>query len=259
MRLFVRLCGDSRKFTASYFFSEKVGILSGIPGLLDASPTLLMKKFRFLALCVLTLVLVCISHPAKHPLSTAESGTAALAASLPAISNIRYQYYSIRGTTAAELRAQMEQRGPVDRMERRRYDARTDWMLRWSYRYVRTGNQCTLRSITSQVNVTLIYPKWQPQSNVSRSLLTDWNRYITALQVHEEGHKDHGIAAGRDIVKKLSQLPPYPSCQELGKAANALAQSISKSYNQRDVDYDSTTRHGYTQGAVFPGVVNASQ
>jgi predicted secreted Zn-dependent protease len=212
-----------------------------------------MGKIKFLALCLLTLMFVCVSHPAKPSFSIIESGAATLAASSPAVSNVRYQYYPISGATARELRAQMGQRGPLDRLEGRRYDARTDWILRWSYRYARTGNQCTLRSITSQVDVTLIYPRWQPPAKVSRSLVSDWNRYLAALQLHEEGHKNHGVAAGRDVVEKLSQMPSYPSCQELGKAANALAQTISKGYNQRDVEYDRSTRHGYTQGAVFPG------
>lgn len=165
---------------------------------------------------------------------------------------IQHRYYPITGTSASELRAQMNQQGPFDQREGRRYDARADWFVKWSYRHVKTSNQCKIGSLKTSVDVTLTYPQWTPPPQVSRSLITEWQRYLSALQIHEKGHENNGIAAGKEISQVLSQLPAYSSCQQLDAIVNSTAQTVIKRYNQKDLDYDHATKHGYTQGAVFP-------
>lgn len=163
-----------------------------------------------------------------------------------------YRYYPITGVTTSELRSQMSQNELLDSHEGRRYDARTDWLVQWSYSHRQIGNHCALRSPTARVEVTFTYPQWTPPAGTSRSLITEWQRYMVALEHHEEGHQNHGIAAGQEILQTLSRLPVYSSCQQLNRAANAAAQAVIKQYNQKDIAYDAATQHGYTQGAVFP-------
>ncbi|HEY9761132.1 MAG TPA: DUF922 domain-containing Zn-dependent protease [Trichocoleus sp.] len=162
-----------------------------------------------------------------------------------------YRYYPITGNSVAELRAQMTQQGPMDLIEGRRYDARTDWSVQWAYTHARTQGGCAIGSLTTSVDVTITYPQWTPTSRAPRSAIAEWQRYMTALQLHENGHKDNGIAAGQAVVRTLSQLPAYSSCQRLDAAASSAAQSAIRHYNQQDLNYDQTTYHGYSQGAVF--------
>jgi predicted secreted Zn-dependent protease len=165
---------------------------------------------------------------------------------------LHYRYYPITGVTASELRSQMSQKGVLDVHEGQRYDARTDWVVQWSYRYRRIGNQCLIQAPKTRVDVTLTYPQWRPPSGTSRSLITEWQQYLMALQHHEAGHQAHGIAAGKDILQALTQLPGYSSCQQLERVATASAQAVIRQYNGKDIAYDDATKHGYTQGANFP-------
>ncbi|HEY9878038.1 MAG TPA: DUF922 domain-containing Zn-dependent protease [Leptolyngbyaceae cyanobacterium] len=162
-----------------------------------------------------------------------------------------YRYYPISGNSVTELRNQMNRQGPMDPTEGRRYDAKTDWYVRWAYSHATSGRGCSIRSLTTDVEVTITYPQWVPTSRADRSAIAEWQRYMSALQLHENGHKDNGIAAGQSIVQTLSHLPAYSSCQQLDTAANAAAQSVIRQYNQQDVHYDQTTHHGSSQGAVF--------
>lgn len=165
---------------------------------------------------------------------------------------LHYRYYPITGVTAAELRGQMSQKGLMDAHEGRRYDARTDWTVQWSYRHRRSGNHCAIQAPKTHVDVTLTYPQWIPAAGTPRSLITEWQQYIVALQHHEKGHQAHGIAAGKEVLQTLNRLPTYSSCKELNQVANAAAQAVIKRYNQQDLAYDEATKHGYTQGANFP-------
>jgi predicted secreted Zn-dependent protease len=168
----------------------------------------------------------------------------------PTIS-IKKVYYSINGSTATQLRQQMNQLGPIDSNENRHYDATTKWYVRWSYRYSNTNNRCKINSINVSTEVTYTLPKWNPPQT-SSALNQQWNRYIKALQVHESGHKDHGIAAGNEVFTTLKNLPSASSCPTLEATANNTARSIIKKYNQLDINYDAVTQHGLTQGARFP-------
>jgi predicted secreted Zn-dependent protease len=196
----------------------------------------------------------------KVPL--AESVVAVSAAEFPAIHQvessssqptvkIQYRYYPVTGATAQNLRSEMTHLSPVTQGGRH-FDANTDWYVRWSYRYAKTGTSCSMSQVSTQVDVTFTLPKWQPNANAPRSLVTQWSHYSAALQQHEDGHKNHGIAAGQAVLSTLSTMPAYSSCQALEAAANHAARQVIQQYNQKDVEYDRETGHGSTQGAVFP-------
>jgi len=172
---------------------------------------------------------------------------------------IQYKYYPVSGATASELRSQMNRLGPRDRYEDRTYDANTDWAVRWSYRYAMRSNRCVLQNVNTRVAITYTLPKWKKGMVAERSLVADWNRYMAALQLHEDGHKNHGVEAGRDVQQVLSKLPSAASCAELETQAQAAARTVIKTYNQKDLDYDHMTRHGSTQGAIFPSAATVSR
>ena len=162
-------------------------------------------------------------------------------------------YYPITGATASQLRQQMNQLGPASQTSGQRFDARTDWYVRWNYQYLSQGNRCQLTAIRARADVSLTLPQWKQPANAAKGLVNRWNQYIKALRLHEKGHKDNGIATSREVLQLLNQFPAKSSCSELGTAANKAAQNIISQYSQRDLDYDRKTRHGITQGAVFSG------
>jgi predicted secreted Zn-dependent protease len=169
----------------------------------------------------------------------------------PSVS-VKTVYYQINGSTAKQLRTQMNQFGPLIKNENRRYDGMTNWFVRWSYRYSDTNGSCTINSVNVSTEVIFTLPKWNIPRNVSSSLIASWNKYLAALQVHENGHKNNGIAAGNEILRTLKTLPASSSCPLLEKTANSTSQSIIKRYNQEDIRYDRNTKHGLTQGTRFP-------
>ena len=73
-------------------------------------------------------------------------------------------------------------------------------------------------------------------------------RFYSVLLKHEEGHKDSGLYAARDIEKALLSLGSFNDCQELEITANQTAKKIIQKYNKRDKDYDRKTDYGRLQG-----------
>jgi predicted secreted Zn-dependent protease len=159
---------------------------------------------------------------------------------------INTTYYSIGGSTAQELRDEMNRRGPGNS------DAYTRWYVSWTYPRVTGENGCDSGLVEVSVSVDFTLPQWTPPANADHELVKRWEQYMTALQIHENGHQDIAVAAGRDVLQALSALPAYPSCDELDHSMNASGQAILKRYRQQELLYDQTTDHGAIQGARFP-------
>jgi predicted secreted Zn-dependent protease len=158
--------------------------------------------------------------------------------------------YKITGNTAAGLRQQMNADGPLD--HDKHFDAHTEWNVRWTYPFDRSGGGCSTGPVTVTLTITYHFPEWGDESDGSRPLIDKWHKYLQALETHEDGHAEHGREAADDIIGELSGLPPADACPTMDGIANAKAQAIIGRYAAEDVDYDRDTNHGATQGATFP-------
>jgi predicted secreted Zn-dependent protease len=95
----------------------------------------------------------------------------------------------------------------------------------------------------------ILLPHWVPGPGVGAEQLRQWERFSAALKVHEEGHVEHGI----QLSNALAQLSGMqaPSCGEVESKLKQRADDLIRSYSNVDVEYDRTTNHGATQGAVL--------
>jgi len=160
------------------------------------------------------------------------------------------QAYPIQGSTAEKLREQMNQERPESKGER--FDADTHWNIKWHYDFLADTKSCVIG--LSQVTETIVYrlPHWVNQEDADPKLQKKWDNYLKHLRLHESGHAKNGRAAAEEIEAMLKNLAPVASCPLLDKIANERAQQIILSHNAWDLEYDKETRHGATQGAVFP-------
>lgn len=155
-------------------------------------------------------------------------------------------WYDIEGDTEAELRAQMDAKGPEG------HDAYTAWHVTWRFPFARADDGCSTGPVTTNVRITVTLPRWRGPVDEGDPLVRRWRRYLDALKEHESGHRETGFRAATDIAEVLPALPPKPTCEEAEEAANAAAMEVLARYRTRDTEYDGETRHGETQGAVFP-------
>ncbi|NJK35047.1 MAG: DUF922 domain-containing Zn-dependent protease [Oscillatoriales cyanobacterium SM2_2_1] len=167
-----------------------------------------------------------------------------------AIATVTYPVY---GTTISAIRQSMTDNSPiVDRGNR--FDGFTRWNINWRYSYSPVDGVCRVnpRDVSVTAKVTFTMPKWQDAKRSSPAVGDRWNRFIRALQRHEDGHRDHGIRASQDIFRALQRVVIPSDCGGMQETANATARAIIARYNQADLDYDRRTGHGRTQGAQFP-------
>lgn len=166
--------------------------------------------------------------------------------------SIQYDYYSILGGSAEELRQQMLQRGPQDAVTGARFDGYTRWNLNWNFETQPLGGQCQVEGISVDAKAIVTMPQWNIPADVPSALAKKWKDYTEALREHELGHVDHARQAKQEILRSFGLLPPAPSCSQAQLIADSLGGQIIQKYAQKDAEYDRITGHGVTQGAVFP-------
>ena len=157
-------------------------------------------------------------------------------------------YYDVHGSTVAELRADMRRLGP--KVDGSSFVGETRSPMRWTWRTESTrSGSCAIRDVMVVVNAQITLPRWTPPANADAMVVKEWNRFLTALEVHEAGHKDISAKAGKAIIDRLRNLSS--PCALLNTRANDIARDIVTKQMEEQHTYDATTRHGLTQGTAF--------
>ena len=160
-------------------------------------------------------------------------------------------YYDIVGDSAKELRRQMDANGPLGE-DGKRMDGYTHWNVAWTYGYMPAAGGCKFTELEITLTATITLPRWTPGDDTSRALVKKWQSFISALRVHEDGHYSHGRMAAEEIKSLGQSLRTSDDCSTMAKLFDDQVHSILEKYKVADVAYDADTKHGETQGAIFP-------
>ena len=164
--------------------------------------------------------------------------------------NINTHYYVIDGDDHNQLRAQLRLLGPRSGNSQALY-AYTRWQVDWQYLLQMQHKQCQIKTLKVITTIDMTLPQWQIPDDVSVELTQQWQQFFEALLAHEKRHQAHGITAGRAIEKQLLTIRPQPDCTQLAEYIQTVGSAVIQHYQQLDVEFDRTTRHGATQGVRF--------
>lgn len=194
-----------------------------------------------------------VSAPVCKPGSYSKPGAPAAAAANPGL-HVAVQptaYYAIYGNSSDEINAQMAACTPVNDSLEGRFAASTDWSLNWAFDYAGGADGlCRVTAASVAINIGMVFPAWQQTPGASAGLATSWQRFITNLKTHENGHLQLDQSGAARLLSDLQSFPAT-SCDSIVAQATAKADSNIRALNQANADYDSATGHGETQGAVL--------
>lgn len=169
------------------------------------------------------------------------------------IVNINNKYYTVSGVTVYDIRRSLNMRSPI--MDRgQKYDARTAWYVkaRWKYQKSRVNGLCTMTKVQTYLNVRYTMPKLTDIGIANRNAIYKWKYYISALFRHEQGHKEFGVRAAREIESRIMNLSGSNNCQVLSSNAKRVIRTVMQKYKYLEREYDRVTNHGMNNGARFP-------
>lgn len=170
---------------------------------------------------------------------------------VPPVVTEKYEYYEIKGDCEKDLHCELCKNG-CKWDDGKKYDSLTTWHVKWDYGYDRGPQACAADSFRVTVEILFRYPKWVRTGNASPALVEKWDRYMESLTLHENGHRDLVVQAATELSRAVAELPPSATCADLDRTVRTLCSVRIGKLKKDEKVYDATTRHGVTQGAVFP-------
>lgn len=158
--------------------------------------------------------------------------------------------YEFEADHPREVELNLEAFGP-DAYEERFHGAHAaTWRYSFEWEYPARG-LCKPTDLRILARSVLTLPDLANVETVDAELRRDWKTYVSALREHELGHRrileSHLIELRERLIAQ-----PARSCDEYPKAFEPVRSRARQELRSRQESYDEETRHGRTQGAVWP-------
>jgi len=153
------------------------------------------------------------------------------------IETVKYEYYEVRGLTAREIRASMEE-----------HHKRTHGFAGHDAKTLTNTNWSTGHPPTVTINIIFQMPQWVDQAAAPREVQEAWKRFEKAVQTHEDGHRKIAEECAKAVEARVLAEGPKP-----GRDLKHDVNNIFTLYNRKQISYDKETQHGKAQGAVLNG------
>ena len=108
---------------------------------------------------------------------------------------------------------------------------------------------CRLMQVELTLDIDITYPLWREEERGNETMRNEWSRFMTALEMHEEGHVRLFREAAEDLSDRLASLPPAQSCNALSQSVERERQRFDREVNVVQSAYELQTRNGASQGA----------
>ena len=147
------------------------------------------------------------------------------------INDPQWTAYELHGETLAEVAQQIE--GLLEA-------GQTHWQP--SYRATRwSGN--VIAAVQVDVHVTVSLPNWVEASAAPSAQQAEWERFVTALGAHEQGHINLVTTYLQDVDSILENVTAETAAQQWHDNLAALQQASDQ--------YDAGNDHGRNEGTAI--------
>ncbi|MDK2760300.1 MAG: DUF922 domain-containing Zn-dependent protease [Sphingopyxis sp.] len=164
-------------------------------------------------------------------------------AAFAGIPNLEVSYYEVRGNSAETIRKAINAVRPRDPNDGVAVDALARWQINWRWPNGANG-ACDLSRAELRFSGTILMPRLVDADKAPKAVVRRWSAYIEALKKHEATHI-RTAWTNSDRVLAAIRASDCSGATGAGKAAVA-------ELGRFDVEYDRKTKHGRTEGALFP-------
>ena len=131
----------------------------------------------------------------------------------------------------------------------KRFHGYTRWYVRWQFQWAPDPQgRCRITQVKTRLTTEVQLPDLRRGTEAQQAR---FDRYLPALSQHEQGHVQVGRDAAQAIDRAIADMPAASDCATLERNANILGQALLQEHVEREKQFDVTTGHGATQGALL--------
>lgn len=148
------------------------------------------------------------------------------------------QYYDIQGRTVDEILAQLRRKGPSG------WAGHTEARVRYRFTTEQQGAGCRLGTYHASLDAQVELPRWTGRDHAPQRLRDWWDRYLSSLERHENGHVRIGLATANEVERLLRATRPASSCEAVKEDVSRRADPVLRRMQLLQDEYDLRTDHG---------------
>lgn len=155
----------------------------------------------------------------------------------------RRSYYDVDATRIADMRRQLDARGPRNAFGHPATGLTRSTMTA-RYTLWSSPGRCAIGEVVVETEIDLHLPRWRPAGTPQKTLSERWEWLSAALVEHEEGHRENAVWAAAELRRRLQALPAAPDCRTLERTARRVREAVVSELRARDAAYDARTDYG---------------
>ncbi|MCC6561749.1 MAG: DUF922 domain-containing protein [Xanthomonadales bacterium] len=158
------------------------------------------------------------------------------------------EYYTVRGSSVAELGGALARSGPIGGVVERRGSGHTVAQLTWQHTAYAHERECRLDEVQVAVATRTLLPHWEQPKRVDRGLVHRWDRMLEALTRHEARHRELGREAAVAVLQALREVTTASDCDKLRRRIDGVARRIVRRFREANRRFDRDTDFGIRDG-----------
>ena len=149
-----------------------------------------------------------------------------------------YEYFTLSGTTAADLDRELYRRGPVLQKTGQRHPGMTKMRFTNKIKYGSDGRNCRVVDANVVVHAHVYLPRWKQRRTAKPDLALIWDTLSADIKRHEESHIVIARTAAGDMERAIKALPWRSDCTAMKADIDALTTKLMRKHDLAQIQFD---------------------
>ncbi len=164
-----------------------------------------------------------------------------LSASTPALAwsvNRTFSYFSIGGTTLADIENELNRLGPLVGTSNRRHPGATRLEFTTRVTYSETDGRCSVSDANVTVNANVILPRWRRPRSADGEVQLVWETLERDIRRHEESHIVIARNHARELELAIKAIRPQANCDAAAERVQTISADVMQRHDEEQARFD---------------------
>lgn len=149
-----------------------------------------------------------------------------------------YSYFTIGGSTLAEIEEELNRRGPLVGTTDRRHPGATRMQFATRVSYGESNGRCSVIDATVQLNANMILPRWRVARDAGMETRVIWDTLAADIRRHEEAHVVIARNHARELEKALKAVRNERDCAAAEERVERIRSDVLRRHDEAQIEFD---------------------
>ena len=149
-----------------------------------------------------------------------------------------YSYFTIGGSTLAEIEEELNSRGPLVGTTDRRHPGATRMQFATRVSYGESNGRCSVIDATVQLNANMILPRWRVARDAGMETRIIWDTLAADIRRHEEAHVVIARNYARELETALKAVRNERDCAAAEERVERIRSDVLRRHDEAQIDFD---------------------